>query len=169
MPNKGQRHTPETLQKIRNSLKGRSAWNINKSWGDLERRKIGIGKRGIFKWIKDKKLENVARRDYATAQICEEQMLFKPAIILYAGVIEALLRHKISKGKSQDFSKLIQDALQHNLIRQEQANYMHTIRDIRNYVHIHKEISTDLEIINEGIAKLCRQLCDSVIKTLKNR
>ncbi len=167
MPKKGEKHKPETLQKISISRKGKKAWNKSKPWEKLEKREIGIGKRQILKWIKDKDLQTIIRRDYATAQICEEEGLFKPAIILYAGLLEALLRYKIDKDKEEKFEKLIEKASQLQLIKREQASHMQTVRDFRNYVHIYKEISADLEIINEGITKLCRQLCDSIIETLK--
>ncbi len=162
------KHAPETLEKIGKARQGREAWNKDKEWSELTKREIGIGKRGILKWVKDKKLQKIIRRDYAAAQICEENEIFKPAIILYAGVIEALLKYKIDKKGTEDFVKLIEKALQLKLIKSEQANHMNTVRDFRNYVHIYKEVSADLEIINEGIAKLCRQLCDSIIATLKN-
>lgn len=83
--NMGKKHNPETLKKISDRCQGRAAWNKNKPWRELQKREIGIGKRGILKWIKDESLERIVRRDYATAQICEENGLFKPAIILYAG------------------------------------------------------------------------------------
>ena len=168
MPKKGEKHSPETLKKISDKSLGRTGWNKNKQWKTLEKHKIGIGKRGILKWIKNKELHDIIQRDYATAQICEEDGLFKPAIILYAGVLEALLRYKIDENKQEEFISLIEKALELKLIREEQANHMHTIRDFRNYVHIYKEMSADLEIINEGIAQLSRQLCDSIIKTLKD-
>lgn len=167
MPKKGEKHTAETLQKIKNKSFGRVGWNKNKQWAELERKKIGIGKRQILVWIKDKGLHDIIQRDYATAQICEEEGLFKPAIILYAGVLEALLRYKVDEKKEDEFVNLINKALGLKLIRQEQANHMHTIRDFRNYVHIYKEKNADLEIINEGIAQLSKQLCDSIIKTLR--
>ena len=77
------------------------------------------------------------------------------------------MRYKIDRDKEEKFEKLIEKASQLQLIKREQASHMQTIRDFRNYVHIYKEISADLEIINEGITKLCRQLCDSIIETLK--
>lgn len=82
---------------------------------------------------------------------------------------EALLRYKIDKDKPEEFVKLIEKALELKLIGQTQASHMHTVRDFRNYVHIYKELSADLEIFNEGIAKLCRQLCDSIMGTLKDK
>jgi|GEM_PF-5826114 len=167
MPKRGEKHNQKTLKKISKSMRGKVAWNKSKHLGKLGKREIGIGKRGILKWIKDENLRKIIRRDYATAQICEEDGLFKPAIILYAGLLEALLIYKINRKKQEKFEKLIEKALQLNLIKREQASHMHTIRDFRNYVHIYKEISADLEIINGGIAQLCRQLCDSIIKTLK--
>lgn len=169
MPKKGQSLSTKERRILSNKLKGRSAWNKNRNWKKLEKRMIGLGKRGIFKWVKNKYLQAIAKRDYATAQICEEEELFKPAIILYAGLMEALLRYKINESKEEDFLDLIKEALERKLISREQANHMHTIRDFRNYVHVYKEISADLEIINEGIAKLSRQLCDSVLKTLKDK
>ncbi len=169
MPKKGEKHNQETIAKITSRAKGRFAWNKNQKWQNLERKKIGIGKRGILKWIKDKNLYEIIQRDYATAQICEEAGLFKPAIILYAGILEALLRYKIDESKQEEFITLIENALKLELIRQEQANHMQTIRDFRNYVHIYKEKLADLEIINQGIAQLSRQLCDSIINTLKTK
>lgn len=163
------KHNSKILKKISNGCKGRVAWNKNKQWGELQKREIGIGKRGILKWVKDENLQRIIRRDYATAQICEENGLFKPAIILYAGLLEALLGYKINKDKQEEFVNLIERALRLDLISQTQASHMHTVRDFRNYVHIYKEVSADLEIINGGIAKLCRQLCDSIIDTLKNK
>jgi hypothetical protein len=134
-------------------------------WGRLEKKEIGFASKGVLRWIKNKNLQQTIRRDYAAAQICEEEGLFKPAIILYAGILEALLRYKIDENKYEEFAILIEKSSELKLIRQEQANHMHTIRDFRNYVHIYKEINADLEIINEGIAQLSRQLCDSIIKT----
>lgn len=147
----------------------RIAWNKNISPSELKKREIGIGRRQILKWIKDENLHKIIRRDYATAQICEENRLFKPAIILYAGVLEALLRYKICTDKQEEFGTLIEKALQIKLIGPTQASHMHTVRDFRNYVHIYKELSANIEIINEGIAKLCRQLCDSILETLKDK
>jgi hypothetical protein len=162
------KHSAKPLKKISDKCKGRIAWNKNKQWSELQKREIGIGRRGILKWVKDESLQRIIRRDYAAAQICEEKGLFKPAIILYAGLLEALLRYKINKNEQKEFVILIEKALELKLISQTQASHMHTVRDFRNYVHIYKEVSADLEIINEGIAKLCRQLCDSIIETLKN-
>ena len=156
------------MKKNSKNTKKRTAWNKNIKVSELHKKEIGIGKRGILKWIKDENLQKIIRRDYATAQICEEDKLFKPAIILYAGLLEALLRYKINKNKQEEFIDLIEKALQMKIISQIQASHMHTVRDFRNYVHIYKELSADLEIINEGIAKLCRQLCDSIMETLKD-
>lgn len=157
------------MEKIDGLPKNRTAWNKNKHWARLPKRMIGIGKKGLLAWIKNTDLQKIVKRDYATAQICEEEGLFKPAIILYAGVLEALLMHGLNCHKELKFSNLIDLAFERKLIRQEQASHMHTIRDFRNYVHVYKEMTADIEIINQGIADLCRQLCDSLIKSLKNK
>ena len=51
-------------------------------WGRLEKKEIGFATKGVLRWIKNKNLQQAVRRDYAAAQIFEEEGLFNPAIIL---------------------------------------------------------------------------------------
>ncbi len=168
MPKKGEKHHQETLQKTRKNPKGRSVWNKGRHWSDLEKVRIGICTRGTFNWIDKEILREKAIRDYAIAQICEEKKLFKPAIILYAGLLEALLIYKMdSEYEKEDFEKLIDGAREQGLIKQGDADRMQMMRHFRNYVHIYKEVSENFTL-NNGITETARELCNSVIETLRN-
>lgn len=154
----------KTRQKISQKLKGRTAWNKEIGWGVIEKKKISISKKGLLNFIQDQKTKSILTRDYAYAEICKEQGMFKPAIILYGSIIEEILRYIL---KSEDnFSKLINKAQDKKLIEASLIRKIDFIRDFRDYVHIFLEIRGDFEPKKE-IASIASEVCNSLCKKLK--
>ncbi len=160
MPKKGEKHSSDTIRKISISRRGKPAWNKNINWKDINKRKMSIGRRGVFNWIKEKKLRDMLIRDYATAVMCEEQELYKPAIILYSALLEAILLYKL-KIENLDFSQLITKAQENKLIGVANASKLNVLRDFRNYIHIKKELKSDYNL-TKGTAEFAKEICESV-------
>ena len=91
--------------------------------------------------------------------------MWKPAIILYGSLIEAILRENT---KAKDFSSSLEKARNKEIISDIEFHQIHVVRNSRNYVHLHKELSEDINIINDYWAKALADLCESLIKRLKN-
>lgn len=117
-----------------------------------------------FDFIKNVKLTPLLQRDYRGAQICLKDELWKPSIILYGSLIEAILIDKYPQAK--DFNNAIEIAHKNVDISEMENHKLHIIRDLRNYVHLHKELSEDGEI-NEHWAKTAADICESIIKRFR--
>lgn len=166
MPKKGEKHSLKTIKKISEKRKGQPSPTKGIKKTPLQKENISVGKKGLFKWIEDPKLSKLVSRDFAIANLCFRDKLAKPSIILYAGVLEAILKCWLKKPSRAKFEDLIDEAAEKELIRKSSASKLHTLRDFRNYVHIHKELKENFPL-NDGIAQLAQKMCDSVIKELK--
>jgi len=117
-----------------------------------------------FDFVKNKKLTPLLQRDYRSAQICLKDGLWKPSIILYGSLIEAILIDKYPEAK--DFHNALEIAHKNVDISEMENHKIHIIRDLRNYVHLHKELAEDAEI-NEHWAKTAADICESIIKRFR--
>ncbi len=114
-----------------------------------------------FDFVKNKNLTPLLRRNYNSAKICLKNSLWKPSIILYGSIIEAILIEKHPTAK--DFYDAIEIAYTNGDISEIENHKIHIIRDLRNFVHLHKELSENGEI-NEHWAKTAADICESIIK-----
>lgn len=114
-----------------------------------------------FDFVKNKKLTPLLQRDYKSAQACLKNLLWKPSIILYGSIIEAILIEKYPRAK--DFYNALEVAYKNKDISEKEYHQIHIVRDLRNFVHLHKELSEDSEI-NEYWAKTFADICESIIK-----
>lgn len=114
-----------------------------------------------FDFINNKKLTPLLQRDYKSAKICLQQELWKPSVILYGSIIEAILIEKSQKSKN--FNNSLKIAYEKGIITEIESHKIHIIRDLRNFVHLHKELSEDSEI-DEHWAKTAAAICESIIK-----
>lgn len=119
-----------------------------------------------FDFIKNKKLTPLLKRDYKSAKICLKKSLWKPSIILYGSIIEAILIEKYPKSK--DFYDASKIAYENKGISEKEYHQINIIRDLRNFVHLHKELSEESESeINEYWAKTFADICESIIRRFK--
>jgi len=139
-------------------------WNIGKPLSDITKEKMRIGRKRLFSWVKDDNLANLLVRDFAVGNICLKSGLNKPSIILYSGVLEAVLAY-ITKSDDDKFATLIEKSYEKGLITEPNRNKLNVIRDFRNYVHINREVLGDFEL-TDGIAQLAQETCESVLKGL---
>lgn len=114
-----------------------------------------------FDFIKNKKLTPLLQRDYKSAKICLKNSLWKPSIILYGSIIEAILMEKNPKAKN--FYDAIKIAYEKGHISEMENHEINIIRDLRNFVHLHKELSGNREP-GEHWAKTAADICESIIK-----
>jgi hypothetical protein len=114
-----------------------------------------------FDFVSNKKLTPLLQRDYKSAKICLKDSLWKPSIILYGSIIEAILMEKYPKAK--DYYNAIDIAYKKRDISEKEYHKIHIIRDLRNFVHLHKELSEGAEI-DESWAKTFADICESIIK-----
>jgi hypothetical protein len=114
-----------------------------------------------FDFIKNKPLSQLLQRDYKSAKICLQNSLWKPSIVLYASIIEAVLKEKHPEKMS--FRDIIEISYSKNDISEKQYHQISMVRDLRNYVHLHKELSEESEI-NDYWAKTFAEICESIIK-----
>lgn len=166
MAKKGESQPKEVKDRISESLIGRSVWNKGLAWPDTQRKIISLGKKGTFQWIDDKKLRQLITRDYIIAGDCLKYGLFKPTILLYGSVLEASLIYKLKVDANTNFSDLIKRAEEKGLIKDHLITKLNLLRDFRNYVHLHKELSQNFSL-TEGLATLSMEICDSIIEILK--
>lgn len=117
-----------------------------------------------FDFIKNKNLTPLLQRDYKSAKICLKNKLWKPSIILYGSIIEAILIEK--NPKAEDFYNATEMAYKNKDISEIENHKINIIRDLRNFVHLHKELSENGEI-NEHWAKTAADICESIIKRFK--
>ncbi|MFA5355368.1 MAG: DUF4145 domain-containing protein [Candidatus Paceibacterota bacterium] len=113
-----------------------------------------------FDFVKNKKLTPLLQRDYRSARICLKNSLWKPSTILYGSIIEAILMEKHSGSK--DFYEAIDVAYKKGDISEIENHKIHVIRDLRNFVHLKKELEEGGEI-DEHWAKTAGSICESII------
>lgn len=121
------------------------------------RKKVG---RRTFDFLKDKNLKTLLQRDYRSAKVCLDSELWKPAIILYASLIEAIL---VEKTGANIFDSALKKALANKIISEKDYHKIHLVKDLRNFVHIHKELKEKSEI-NDYWAKTFADIIESIIK-----
>ncbi len=114
-----------------------------------------------FAFIKDKDLRSLLRRDYKSARVCLENELWKPSIILYGSLIEAILIEMTGTGGT--FEQAIEKAAEQKIISDKEYHKIHLIRDLRNFVHLHRELA-EKEEINEYWAKTFAEICEGIIR-----
>ncbi len=114
-----------------------------------------------FDFIGNKKLSTLLQRDYKSAKVCLKKSLWKPCIILYGSIIEAILMEKYPKAKS--YYNAIDIAFNKNDISEKEYHKIHIVRDLRNFVHLHKELSEGAEI-DEYWARTFADICESIIR-----
>jgi len=117
-----------------------------------------------FDFINNKKLTPLLQRDYKTAKTCLVNKLYKPSILLYGSLIEAILMEKHQK--ANNFFQAIEIAYKTKDISEKEYHKIHLVRDLRNFVHLHKELSEGAEI-NDYWAKTFADICESIIKRFK--
>jgi len=142
-------------------------WNKGKPYNDLGKERFSIGQKHLFSWIRDKGFSDLVARDFAVANLCLKSGLNKPAIILYAGVLEALLGY-VLKREDLVFADLIDQSFTQNFISESNKNKLRVLRDFRNYVHLLLESKGEFEL-TIGISQLAKETCESVIKGLKDK
>lgn len=131
---------------------------------DIDYRKIA-GSR-TFDFVNNQKLRLLLQRDYQYAKKCLQNKLWKPAIILYGSLIEAILRESTI---TDTFETALDRALSNATISEIEFHQMHVVRDSRNFVHLHKELSEGgIRIINDYWAKTLSDICESLIRRLKS-
>ncbi len=118
-----------------------------------------------FDFIKNKKLKTILQRDYGVAKKCLNNKLWKPSIILYASILEAIILEYAPLKKSY-YTALLW-AQKQKIVSLAEYHKMHIIKDLRNFVHLHKELKEDFEI-NEHWARTFSDICESIIKRLKS-
>ena len=114
-----------------------------------------------FDFIRNKKLTPLLQRDHKTAKICLRHSLWKPSIILYASIIEAVLIEKYPE--AEDFYHAIEIAYKNKGLSEKEYHQINIVRDLRNFVHLHKELS-EISEINDYWAKTFAEICESIIK-----
>lgn len=122
------------------------------------RKKVGSR---TFDFIKNEELKIILKRDYSSAKKCLQYKLWKPCIILYASIIEAIILEYNPKAK--DYYDALKLAVDKKIISATDYHKIHIIRDLRNYVHLHKELSEGSEI-NDYWAKTFADICETIIK-----
>lgn len=144
--------TEEYRKKLSNAVKKRFLQNP-----DLRRK---VASRS-FDFIENKKLTPLLQRDHKAAKTCLVQSLWKPSIILYASIIEAILIEKYPE--ANDFYNAIEIAYKNNDLSEKEYHQINIVRDLRNFVHLHKELS-EISEINNYWAKTFAEICESIIK-----
>jgi len=117
-----------------------------------------------FNFIKNSKLRGLLQRDYKSAKECLKYKLWKPCIILYGSIIEAIIIE--FSPSSNNYSKALNIAKDNKLITEKDYFKIQIIRDLRNYVHLHKELKETSDI-NEYWARTFSDICESVIENFK--
>jgi hypothetical protein len=118
-----------------------------------------------FDFVQNRDLRTLLQRDLKSAKTCLDNKLWKPSIILYGSIIEAVLI-EINPG-TQTFNEALEKAKTENLISDKEYHKIHLIRDLRNFVHLHKELK-EKEEINDYWAKTFADICESIIRRFGN-
>lgn len=118
-----------------------------------------------FDFIENKKLRLLLQRDYQSAKKCLQNELWKPTIILYGSLIEAVLRENTG---ARSFNSALDKALSNKVITETEFHQIHVVKDSRNFVHLHVELSEEgNRIINDYWAKTLSDICESLIKRFR--
>lgn len=117
-----------------------------------------------FDFVSNIELKSLLIRDLLSAKTCLKNKLWKPSIILYGSILEALLIEKTHEGT---FFNALESAFKKGIITDKEYHKIHIIRDLRNFVHLHKELS-EKEEINEYWAKTFAEMCEFIIKRLNS-
>lgn len=118
-----------------------------------------------FDFIKNDKLRPLLSRDYKTAKNCLINHLWKPSIILYGSLIEAILRERT---ETDSFRAALDSALDKEIISETEFHQIHVVKDSRNFVHLHKELEEGVQVINDYWAKTLSDICESLIKRFRS-
>ncbi len=118
-----------------------------------------------FDFINNKKLTPLLQRDFKSARNCLKTSLWKPCIILYGSIIEAILMEKYPG--TGDFYHAIEIAYKNKDISEKEYHRISLIRDLRNFVHLHRELEEEAGEINEHSAKTFANICESIIRRFK--
>jgi hypothetical protein len=118
-----------------------------------------------FDFIKNVELRTLLSRDYKTAKNCLINDLWKPSIILYGSLIEAILRERT---ETNSFSAALDVALSKKIISETEFHQIHVVKDSRNFVHLHKELEDGVKVINDYWAKTLSDICESLIKRFRS-
>jgi len=130
---------------------------------DVDYRKVA-GSR-TFDFVKNKKLRLLLQRDYQYAKKCLQNELWKPTIILYGSLIEAVLRENTG---IKNFKSALNKALSNGIISETEFHQIHVVRDFRNFVHLHKELSEGgRRVISDNWAKTLSDICESLIRRFR--
>jgi hypothetical protein len=148
--------TSEYRRKLSLSAKSRFIQNP-------ELRKIVASR--TFDFIKNDKLRPLLSRDYKTAKNCLINDLWKPSIILYGSLIEAILRERT---ETSSFSAALDSALDKKIITETEFHQIHVVKDSRNFVHLHKELEEVVQVINDYWAKTLSDICESLVKRFRS-
>lgn len=131
--------------------------------GDVDYRKVA-GSR-TFDFIDNKKLRLLLQRDYQYAKKCLQNELWKPTIILYGSLIEAVLRENTG---TKNFKSALDEALSKGIISETEFHQIHVVRDFRNFVHLHKELSEGGRmVISDNWAMTLSDICESLIRRFR--
>ncbi len=118
-----------------------------------------------FDFVKNNKLRLLLQRDYQSAKKCLQNELWKPAIILYGSLIEAVLREAT---ETEDFKSALDKALKEEIISDTEFHQIHVVKDFRNFVHLHKELSEGgVRVISDYWARTLSEICESLIKRFR--
>ncbi|MFH1867168.1 MAG: hypothetical protein ABIJ81_03775 [Patescibacteria group bacterium] len=117
-----------------------------------------------FNFIRNIKLRGLLQRDYKSAKECLKYKLWKPCIILYGSIIEAIILEFSPNSKT--YSDALNIAKENKLITEKSYYKIQMIRDLRNYVHLYKELKETSDI-NEYWARTFSDICESVINNFK--
>lgn len=116
-----------------------------------------------FDFINNKNLALLLQRDYKSAKICLTNELWKPSIVIYGSILEAIL---IEKTKEKTFSSALEIAFKKKDISEKEYHKIHLVKNLRNFVHLHRELSEGEEI-NEYWAKTFSDICESIIERFR--
>lgn len=106
------------------------------------------------------------QRDYQFAKKSLQYELWKPAIILYASLIEAILREST---EAKTFDVALDQSLIDKTITETEYHQIHIVKESRNFVHLHKELEDGVKVINDYWAKTLSDICESIIKRFKSK
>ena len=132
----------------------------------FQNEKLGLRKKvgsRTFDFIKNKDLKKILQRDFAIAKKCLDFGLWKPCIILFSAIIEAVLKEMTG---AKTFEKAADAALSKKIIKKDQYHEIHFIRNLRNYVHLHKELKEKIKI-SDHLAKTLAEICKLIIQYFK--
>lgn len=119
-----------------------------------------------FDFVTNQKLRLLLQRDYQFAKKSLQYELWKPAIILYASLIEAILREST---EAKTFDVALDQSLIDKTITETEYHQIHIVKESRNFVHLHKELEDGVKVINDYWAKTLSDICESIIKRFKSK